>query len=49
MALETKSALMAFHRLRDGHDGKNLADVVLALLDRAEITMKVLMLLLDIY
>ena len=42
MALESKTALIAFHRIRGSHDGKNLAKVVLTLLDRAEITMKVM-------
>ena len=41
MDLETKTALIAFHHIIGTHDGKNLAKVVLALLDRAEITKKV--------
>ena len=40
-ALQLKTALIAFHRLRGRHDGKTLAKTVLKLLDRAEITLKV--------
>jgi len=40
-ALELKMALIAFHHLRDRHDGKTLAETVLKLLDRAQITVKV--------
>ena len=36
-----KSALIAFHRIHGSHDGKALARTVLALLDRADITVKV--------
>ena len=39
--LQLKTALIAFHRLYCGHDGGSLAQVVLKLLDRAEITLKV--------
>jgi hypothetical protein len=44
-SLESKVALLAFHRIQGCHDGENLANVVLALLDRAGITVKVKMLL----
>lgn len=40
-SLQPKMALIAFHRLRGGHDGKSLANTVVALLDRAGITKKV--------
>jgi hypothetical protein len=40
-SLELKTALIAFHRLRGRHDGKTLAETVLRLLDRAQITVKV--------
>jgi hypothetical protein len=39
--LQLKTALIAFHRLEGRHDGKTLAEVVLQLLDRAQITVKV--------
>ena len=41
-ALKLKTALIAFHRIRGGHDGPALADVVVRLLDRAGVTVKVL-------
>jgi hypothetical protein len=41
MALESKAALVAFHQIEGSHNGKNLANIVLALLDRAGITVKV--------
>jgi hypothetical protein len=40
-ALQLKSALIGFHCVRGNHTGKVLAQTVLYLLDRAEITMKV--------
>lgn len=40
-ALQLKMALIAFHRLRGKHDGKTLAETVLRLLDRAQITVEV--------
>lgn len=40
-ALQLKTALIAFHRLRGRHDGKTLAETVMKLLDRAQITVKV--------
>lgn len=40
-ALQLKTALIAFHYLRGRHDGKTLAETVLKLLDRAQITVKV--------
>jgi hypothetical protein len=40
-ALQSKVALIAFHRLSGRHDGKTLARTVLHLMDRANITMKV--------
>lgn len=40
-SLQLKTALIAFHRLRGGHDGKTLAKTVVELLDRAGITVKV--------
>jgi hypothetical protein len=43
-ALKLKTALIAFHRIRGGHDGLSLADVVISLLDRAGITDQVLQL-----
>lgn len=39
--LHLKTALIAFHRLHGGHDGKSIARTVLRLLDRAGITVKV--------
>jgi hypothetical protein len=39
--LHLKTALIAFHRLYGGHDGKSIAQIVLCLLDRAKITVKV--------
>ena len=43
--LQMKTALIAFHRIHGSHDGKSLASTVLALLDRAEVTVKVYFLL----
>ena len=40
-SLQSKIALIAFHRLQGGHNGKSLANTVLQLLDRAGITLKV--------
>jgi hypothetical protein len=40
-ALRLKTALIAFHHIRGGHDGVSLAHVVLGLLNRAEIITKV--------
>lgn len=40
-ALKLKTALIAFHRVRGRHDGLSLAEVVLKLLDRADVTNKV--------
>ena len=40
-ALQLKTALIAFHRLRGRHDGKTLAETVLRLLDKAQVTVKV--------
>ena len=40
-ALQLKTALIAFHRLHGRHDGKTLAETVMKLLDRAQITVKV--------
>lgn len=42
--LQLKRALLAFHRLCGGHDGKAMADAVLRLLDRAGITAQVCLL-----
>lgn len=39
--LTLKSALIAFHQLRRNHTGKELARTVIALLDRAGVTVKV--------
>ncbi len=39
--LELKSALIAFHRMRENHSGKKLAKTVIYLLDRAGVTVKV--------
>jgi len=39
--LELKSALIAFHRMRENHSGNKLAKTVIYLLDRAGVTMKV--------
>ena len=36
-----KSALIAFHRMRQNHSGNKLAKTVVHLLDRAEVTVKV--------
>lgn len=40
-SLQPKAALIAFHRLRGGHDGKSLSQVVIGLLDRVSLTVKV--------
>lgn len=40
-ALELKTALIGFHRLHGGHDGKSVAKAVMGLLDRAGVTVKV--------
>jgi hypothetical protein len=40
-SLQPKAALIAFHRLRGGHDGKSLGKVAVGLLDRAGVTVKV--------
>lgn len=40
-ALKLKTALIAFHRLREGHSGNALARTVVALLDRAGVTVNV--------
>jgi hypothetical protein len=39
--LQLKSALIAFHQLRENHSGKTIARTVVHLLDRAEVTLKV--------
>jgi hypothetical protein len=39
--LQFKSALIAFHRLRQNHSGKTIARTIVHLLDRAEVTVKV--------
>lgn len=39
--LELKTALIAFHRLRQNHTGKSMARTVMHLLDRAGVTVKV--------
>jgi len=39
--LKYRAALIAFHRLRGGHDGKTVGEIVVNLLDRAAITVKV--------
>jgi hypothetical protein len=40
-ALQLKTALIGFHRLRGNHSGNSLAKAVLCLIDRAGITRKV--------
>ena len=40
-ALQFKKALIAFHRVRGRHDADSLAVTTLALLDRADVTLKV--------
>jgi hypothetical protein len=40
-ALKLKAALIAFHQLRKNHSGKELAETVMCLLDRAGVTVKV--------
>jgi hypothetical protein len=40
-ALQFKIALIVFHHLHGRHDGKTLAETILRLLDRAQITVKV--------
>lgn len=40
-SLQSKAALIAFHRLCGGHDGKSLSRVILGLLDRVGVTVKV--------
>jgi hypothetical protein len=40
-SLRLKAALLAFHRIRGGHDGVSLATIILQLLDRVGITLKV--------
>jgi hypothetical protein len=44
-SLLLKAALIAFHRLRGTHDGKTMAATVLRLLDRANITANVCVLI----
>jgi hypothetical protein len=39
--LELKAALIGFHCLEKRHTGKNLAEAILHLLDRANVTLKV--------
>jgi hypothetical protein len=39
-ALQLKTALIAFHNLCGKHDGKTLAETIVKLLDRAQITVK---------
>ena len=39
--LKYRTALIAFHRLHGGHDGKTVGEIVVNLLDRAAITVKV--------
>jgi hypothetical protein len=41
LTLELKSALIAFHRMRENHSGHKLAKTVMYLLDRAGVTVKV--------
>ena len=40
-ALELRCALIAFHNVTGTHDGVHLANILLALLDRAGITARV--------
>jgi len=40
-SLILKAALLAFHRLYGTHDGKSMAEAVIGLLDRADITANV--------
>src|SRR6202451_4503075 len=40
-SLQLKAALIAFHRLCGTHDGKNMAETALQLLDRADVTANV--------
>jgi len=40
-SLYPKAALIAFHRLRGGHDGKSLGTATVGLLDRVGATVKV--------
>jgi hypothetical protein len=40
-SLQLKAALIAFHRIRGGHDGVSLAATIIQLLDRVHITLKV--------
>lgn len=46
-ALQLKSALIAFHKLRGSHSGKSLSKTVMHLLDRAGITVKVRQIFFD--
>jgi hypothetical protein len=39
--LELKAALIGFHRLEKRHTGRNLAEAILDILDRAGVTLKV--------
>jgi hypothetical protein len=39
--LELKCALVAFHNVTGRHDGVNLANIIMALLDRVGVTAKV--------
>jgi len=39
LALQLKSALITFHRLQQGHTGKELVKTMMYLLDRASITL----------
>ena len=40
-SLRSRAALIAFHCLRGGHDGKTVGKIVVNLLDRAAIMVKV--------
>ena len=40
-SLVLKAALIGFHRITKVHTGKNIADAILSLMDRANITSKV--------
>jgi hypothetical protein len=41
MTLQLKHALIAFHRMCGGHDGKSMAELGMAMVDRAGITANV--------
>jgi hypothetical protein len=41
MTLQVKNALIDFHHIHGGHDGKSMAEIAIQMLDRAGITANV--------